>query len=252
MPFIEKNSGFKSIDDYMGLNTIEQSKYHRWCKDNFEFGNYGFTNWIVHFNRGYENDQVKSGLLENVFPEYTPALVKLTINIFCCSAFPAHVEAREFQEAIQDHPRNAEMLTALSSSFVENYFSHGGLENLLCGIDLVRTVIQQAPENDIKRAKRLAILGEGLLRKYGRDGKKETEKEAKRYLDQAVLSTPTGHPDRAYVLNQHSNCLWSLCSFHYDREYIDRAIQESREAVDITNNQFDISMALASVLCHRG
>jgi tetratricopeptide (TPR) repeat protein len=91
-----------------------------------------------------------------------------------------------------------------------------------------------------------------LLRKYGRDGKKETVKEAKRHLDQAVLNAPTGHPDRAYVLNQHACCLWSLYEFSDGREDLDQAIQDCREAVDISNHQFDISMTLASVLRHRG
>jgi hypothetical protein len=96
LPFI-KSSGFKSPDDYMGLNTIEQSKYHRWCKDSFEFGNYGFTNWIVHFNQGYEPDQVKSDLLEKASLEYKPELVKLAVDIFCCSAFPSHWKPENFK-----------------------------------------------------------------------------------------------------------------------------------------------------------
>ncbi|KAJ5988343.1 hypothetical protein N7481_003553 [Penicillium waksmanii] len=179
LPFISNDSGSKTIGDYMALFSSERNDYHSWCKDSFEFGEYGCSNWIVHFKESYrdssfELEDLEALLLNKIASNYGHTIVALPTDIFCCSALPTHVSARVFCDAIQEFPEKSyfpdppEMLTALSQGLVGNYPKLGGVANLLYGIELARTAVQKTRDGDSKLARRLGILSTGLELKYSR------------------------------------------------------------------------------------
>lgn len=96
LPFIANDPGFKSIGGCIGLLSSERRDYHSWCKESFDFGEYGFHNWILHFKESHIGSQgqlePEAPLLSKIASDYRD-IINLATNIFCCSALPTHISA---------------------------------------------------------------------------------------------------------------------------------------------------------------
>ncbi|KAL2817934.1 hypothetical protein BDW59DRAFT_152384 [Aspergillus cavernicola] len=252
LPFIAEDPGFKNSDEYLELDEMKQSQYHRWCKDSFEFGRYGFANWILHFKQGRKDTQNETALLDEIAAGHSRELMELAINIFCCSALPSRTEIQAFHEAVpEDHPRRVEMLTALSQSLVENYFRSAGFVDLLCGIELAELAVYHSAVDDRKLAKRLGILAEALMRKYERDGVSLTLHRAVLMSEKAVLIARPESPARAYALHQRANCLRNLHEETDETEHLNQAILDCKEALTISPTSYHYHVTLAGALYSR-
>ncbi|PLB49796.1 hypothetical protein P170DRAFT_426662 [Aspergillus steynii IBT 23096] len=254
LPFIANNPGFKAIEEYMILPRIAQLTYHTWCRNNFLFGKYAFSSWIVHFAQKHKETQDSAALLDIVIGQFGCSLVDLAVSIFCCSSLPTLEEAQVLQNALpKDYADKTDIFNSLSQGFIQKSFSAGVSADLRYGIDLARLAIAHTSDCDPKLGRRLGILAQGLTCKYER-------RESSRFvgaLIEAMLTSEkaversVGDPDRANALIRRASVLrLRFKKSHHIRD-IDRAILDAHEAVDIGHDIFFHTIELALTLCDR-
>ncbi|PYH93330.1 hypothetical protein BO71DRAFT_257129 [Aspergillus ellipticus CBS 707.79] len=223
--FVQDDSRFLTVENYLSIGCVSQETYHRLCQ-NFPFGKYGFRYWMYHFREGFREAEDLSQQLGPVRDRHPRWSTNFAISVFCCSVLPDHEDVESFLVMIPPGYQNHEEIRiALCSSLIETYWSAGSFPNLLFAIRLAEDTVKITAGDHPKQARILAVLGEGLQRRYNARHKSEMLEMAVQRAQETVKKTPQGHPHYAFVLDRYAQTL--LYQYERFREGADiRAVAE--------------------------
>ncbi|RAL09286.1 uncharacterized protein BO97DRAFT_445569 [Aspergillus homomorphus CBS 101889] len=254
LPFIQQE-GFMNIKEFIQADDLDQQLCVEKCERQSEFGNYAFTQWVVHSSNSYgvEEPDLEPNLFtrfQNLHPEFP---LTLAMAIFCYSRASSEVEARVFVNALPSgYPRRIEIISLLAKSFSFRCVTGvSGLLELDYAVELGKQTVDETPQDDPMLASRLEIVAKCLHAKARMTGSVSTLDEAIQIANRMVDLIPAGDPCLSMALHLRSKVLIERSrQAKGNLDDVNTAIQDLTQALDITTDDKRRSIVLNTLsLC---